>query len=37
MAAAFAAMKADHDSAQGDGHWRRYLQLFSERATRSPG
>ncbi len=37
MAATFATMKADYDSAQGNGHWRRYLQLFFERATRSPG
>ena len=37
MAATFATMKADYDSAQGDGHWRRYLQLFFERATHSPG
>jgi len=36
MAATFTTMKADYDSAQGDGHWRRYLQLFFERATRSP-
>ena len=37
MAATFATMKADYDSAQGEGHWRRYLQLFFDRATRSPG
>ena len=37
MAATFATMKADYDSAQGDGHWRRYLQLFFDRATHSPG
>ena len=37
MAATFATMKADYDSAQGDGHWREYLQLFFDRATRSPG
>ena len=28
MAATFATMKADYDSAQGDGHWRTYLDLF---------
>src|SRR6188472_3496406 len=28
MAATFATMQADYDSAQGAGHWRRYLQLF---------
>jgi pimeloyl-ACP methyl ester carboxylesterase len=37
MAATFATMKADYDSAQGDRHWRRYLQLFFERAIHSPG
>lgn len=37
MAATFATMKADYDSAQGDGHWRQYLQLFFDRATHSPG
>ncbi len=37
MAATFATMQADYDSAQGTGHWRRYLQLFFDRATRSPG
>lgn len=37
MAATFALMKADYDSAQGDGHWREYLRLFFDRATRSPG
>jgi pimeloyl-ACP methyl ester carboxylesterase len=37
MAATFANMKADYDSAQGDGHWREYLRLFFDRATRSPG
>jgi 3-oxoadipate enol-lactonase len=37
MAATFETMKADYDSAQGDGHWRRYLQLFFDRATHSPG
>ena len=37
LANVFATMKADYDSAQGDGHWRRYLQLFFERANHSPG
>jgi len=37
MAAVFARMKADYDSAQGDGHWREYLQLFFDRITRFPG
>ena len=37
MMSFFATMKADYDSAQGDGHWRAYLQLFFDRATRSPG
>jgi pimeloyl-ACP methyl ester carboxylesterase len=37
MAATFATMQADYDSAQGAGHWRRYLQLFFDRATHSPG
>lgn len=31
MAATFATMKADYDSAQGEGHWRTYLELFFDR------
>jgi pimeloyl-ACP methyl ester carboxylesterase len=37
MAAMLALMKADYDSAQGEGHWREYLRIFFDRATRSPG
>jgi pimeloyl-ACP methyl ester carboxylesterase len=37
MAAMLALMKADYDSAQGDGHWREYIRIFFDRATRSPG
>ena len=37
MAATFEVMKADYDSAQGDGHWRQYLDLFFDRITRFPG
>lgn len=37
MAAVFERMKADYDSAQGEGHWRRYLHLFFDRITRFPG
>jgi pimeloyl-ACP methyl ester carboxylesterase len=37
MAATFALMQADYDNAQGAGHWREYLRLFFDRATRSPG
>lgn len=37
MAAVFAGMRADYDSAQGEGHWRRYLHLFFDRITRFPG
>lgn len=29
--------KADYDTAQGDGHWREYIRIFFDRATRSPG
>jgi pimeloyl-ACP methyl ester carboxylesterase len=37
MGAMLALMKADYDSAQGDGHWREYIRIFFDRATRSPG
>ncbi len=37
MAATLALMKADYDSAQGEGHWREYVRIFFDRATRSPG
>ena len=37
MAEMLALMKADYDSAQGDGHWREYIRIFFDRATRSPG
>lgn len=37
MAAMLALMKADYDSAQGEGHWREYVRIFFDRATRSPG
>lgn len=37
MAAVFELMKADYDSAQGEGHWREYLHLFFDRITRFPG
>ncbi len=37
MAAMFEVTKADYDSAQGEGHWRQYLRIFFDRATRSPG
>jgi pimeloyl-ACP methyl ester carboxylesterase len=37
MAAMLALMQADYDSAQGEGHWREYLRIFFDRATRSPG
>ncbi|MBI4884765.1 MAG: alpha/beta hydrolase, partial [Actinobacteria bacterium] len=37
MAAMLALMKTDYDSAQGEGHWREYIRIFFERATRSPG
>ena len=30
-------IKADHDSAQGEGYWRKYLSLTFDRVTRSPG
>jgi pimeloyl-ACP methyl ester carboxylesterase len=33
MAATFATMQADYDQAQGDGHWRRYLELFFDRSA----
>jgi pimeloyl-ACP methyl ester carboxylesterase len=36
-AATFATMKADHDSAQGEGYWRTYLQQFFNRHTESFG
>lgn len=29
--------KADYDTAQGEGHWREYIRIFFDRATRSPG
>ena len=32
MAAVFAGMRADYDDAQGEGHWRTYLELFFDRA-----
>lgn len=37
MRAVFERMQADFDSAQGDGYWRTYLELFYPRTTRSPG
>jgi pimeloyl-ACP methyl ester carboxylesterase len=37
MAAMFETMKADYDSAQGEGHWREYIRIFFDRATHSPG
>lgn len=37
MAEMLALMKADYDSAQGEGHWREYIRIFFDRATRSPG
>jgi pimeloyl-ACP methyl ester carboxylesterase len=37
MAAMLELMKADYDSAQGDGQWREYVRIFFHRATRSPG
>jgi pimeloyl-ACP methyl ester carboxylesterase len=37
MRATFARLQADHDDAQGEGYWRRYLQLAFPRTTRSPG
>ena len=37
MAEMLALMKADYDSAQGDGHWREYIRIFFDRVTRSPG
>lgn len=37
MAATFATMRADYDDAQGDGHWRRYLGLFFDRAVAPVG
>ena len=36
MGEMFEKVKADYDSAQGDGYWRRYLQQSFQR-TRSPG
>lgn len=29
--------KVDYDSAQGEGHWREWIRVFFDRATRSPG
>ena len=37
MAAMLDLMKADYDSAQGEGHWKEYFRTFFDRATRSPG
>jgi len=37
MRAAFALMKADEDSGQGDGYWREYLRLVFHRTTEPPG
>jgi pimeloyl-ACP methyl ester carboxylesterase len=37
MAAVFATMRADYDDAQGEGHWRTYLELFFDRAISPPG
>jgi pimeloyl-ACP methyl ester carboxylesterase len=37
MASVFERMRADYDSAQGEGHWRKYLHLFFDRITRFPG
>jgi pimeloyl-ACP methyl ester carboxylesterase len=33
----FELMKRDQDAGQGDGHWRRYLQLTWDRVTTWPG
>jgi pimeloyl-ACP methyl ester carboxylesterase len=37
MADMFEMLRADHDGAQGDGYWRRYIELTFQRLTRSPG
>ena len=37
MTAMLELMKADYDSAQGEGHWREYIRIFFDRATHSPG
>ncbi len=37
MRAAFALLKADQDSGQGDGYWREYLRLAFHRLTEPPG
>jgi len=37
MAAMLGLTKADYDGAQGEDHWREYVRIFFERATRSPG
>jgi pimeloyl-ACP methyl ester carboxylesterase len=37
MRATFALMRADHDGAQGAGHWRTLIAETFDRCTRSPG
>lgn len=37
MGEMFDMVRADHDSAQGYGYWRRFLELTFQRWTRSPG
>jgi pimeloyl-ACP methyl ester carboxylesterase len=37
MRMTFEIMKADHNAGQGDGGWRRYMELAFDRLTTSPG
>lgn len=37
MGEMFDKVRADHDSARGEGYWRDYLELTFQRWTRSPG
>lgn len=37
MGEMFDKVRADHDSAQGDGYWRTFVDLTFQRWTRSPG
>lgn len=37
MGPMFELVKADYDDAQGEGYWRRYIELLFPRWTRSPG
>ena len=37
MSASFRLMQADQDGAQGEGHWKQYLQLAFERFIQWPG